>query len=63
MDLEAACPTASRPAVQAEGAALALVRLLQASPGDLDVVALGPLTNLALAIQVMILSRRLLSKS
>jgi purine nucleosidase len=38
--------------VEAEHAALALVRLTRERPGELTLVALGPLTNLALAIRL-----------
>lgn len=38
--------------VQPEHAALALVRLVNQAPGDLTIVALGPLTNLALACRL-----------
>jgi len=41
-------PSARR--VEAEHAALALVRLANESPGELDLVTLAPLTNIALAI-------------
>jgi purine nucleosidase len=41
----------SRP-VAAEHAALALIRLANAYPGELTLVALGPLTNLALALRL-----------
>lgn len=44
-------PPSSRP-VEAEHASLALVRLANESPGELTLVALGPLTNLALAISL-----------
>lgn len=44
-------PPSSRP-VEAEHAALALVRLANESPGELMLVALGPLTNLALALNL-----------
>jgi purine nucleosidase len=37
---------------QAEHAALALVRLTRERPGELTLVALGPLTNLALAVRL-----------
>jgi inosine-uridine nucleoside N-ribohydrolase len=38
--------------VSSEPAAMALVRLVNAQPNELDLVALGPLTNLALAIKL-----------
>jgi purine nucleosidase len=38
--------------VQAEHAALALIRLTAEQPGQLTLVALGPLTNLALAVRL-----------
>jgi purine nucleosidase len=44
-------PPSSRP-VQAEHAALALVRLAAEAPGELTLVALGPLTNVALAMSL-----------
>jgi inosine-uridine nucleoside N-ribohydrolase len=44
-------PPSSRP-VEAEHAALALVRLANESPGELTLVTLGPLTNLAVAISL-----------
>lgn len=46
----AARPTARRP--EAEHAALALVRLARQRPGELSLVTLGPLTNVALAIRL-----------
>ena len=42
-------PPSPRP-VEAEHASVALVRLANESPGELTLVALGPLTNLALAL-------------
>ncbi|QWT19026.1 nucleoside hydrolase [Bacillus sp. NP157] len=39
-------------AASAEHAALALIRLTQERPGELTLVALGPLTNLALAVRL-----------
>lgn len=39
-------------AAEAEHAALAIVRLTKERPGELTVVALGPLTNLALAVRL-----------
>jgi purine nucleosidase len=39
-------------AAQAEHAALALIRLTKERPGELTLVALGPLTNLALAVRL-----------
>ncbi|MGF6710537.1 purine nucleosidase [Luteibacter sp. W1I16] len=39
-------------AAQAEHAALALIRLTRERPGELTLVALGPLTNLALAVRL-----------
>ncbi|HEY8585769.1 MAG TPA: nucleoside hydrolase [Rhodanobacter sp.] len=39
-------------AVSAEAAALALLRLTRERPGELTLVALGPLTNLALALRL-----------
>ena len=44
-------PSSSR-LVEAEHASLALVRLANESPGELTLVAIGPLTNLALAISL-----------
>jgi purine nucleosidase len=44
-------PPSSRP-VEAEHGSLALVRLANEYPGELTLVALGPLTNLALAISL-----------
>jgi inosine-uridine nucleoside N-ribohydrolase len=44
-------PPSSRQ-VEAEHASLALVRLASESPGELTLVALGPLTNLALAMSL-----------
>ncbi|KAF1003745.1 MAG: Pyrimidine-specific ribonucleoside hydrolase RihA [Luteibacter sp.] len=44
-------PEPKHPA-QAEHAALALIRLTQERPGELTLVALGPLTNLALAVRL-----------
>jgi purine nucleosidase len=44
-------PPSTRP-VEAEPAALALVRLANATPGELTLVALGPLTNLAVAMSL-----------
>jgi purine nucleosidase len=44
-------PPSGRP-VEAEHAALALVRLANESPGELTLVALGPLTNLAVAVNL-----------
>ena len=41
---------ASKP-LEREAAADALVRLVMASPGEIEIIALGPLTNLAHAIQ------------
>ena len=38
--------------VEAEHAALALIRLTRERPGELTLVALGPLTNLALAVRL-----------
>ncbi len=43
---------ASRTAVQQESAAQMLVRLAHAYPGELNVVAIGPLTNIALALRL-----------
>ncbi|HJU39302.1 MAG TPA: nucleoside hydrolase, partial [Tahibacter sp.] len=42
----------ARRAASAEHAALAIVRLARAHPGELTLVALGPLTNLALALRL-----------
>jgi purine nucleosidase len=39
-------------AVESEHAALALVRLARSSPGELTLVAIGPLTNLAVALSL-----------
>jgi len=44
-------PTTTRP-VEAEHASLALIRLVQENPGQLTLLTLGPLTNLALAIRL-----------
>jgi purine nucleosidase len=44
-------PPSPRP-VEAEHAALALIRLANESPGELMLVALGPLTNLAVALNL-----------
>jgi purine nucleosidase len=44
-------PSSARP-VEAEHAAVALVRLADESPGELILVALGPLTNLAVALNL-----------
>jgi len=44
-------PPSARP-VEAEHAAVALVRLADESPGELILVALGPLTNLAVALNL-----------
>jgi purine nucleosidase len=44
-------PLSARP-VEAEHAAVALVRLANESPGELTLVALGPLTNLAVAVNL-----------
>ena len=44
-------PPSGRP-VETEHASLALVRLASESPGEITLVALGPLTNLALAISL-----------
>lgn len=44
-------PASSR-AVQAEHAALALIRMANENPGQLTLVAIGPLTNLALAVSL-----------
>ncbi len=44
--------TPSRRKVQAEPAAVALVRMANEAPGELTIVALGPLTNLALACRL-----------
>lgn len=44
-------PEPAQPA-QAEHAALALIRLTRERPGELTLVALGPLTNLALALRL-----------
>jgi purine nucleosidase len=50
---QAAGPAAARPAGQAdEVAAAALVRRILAEPGELTVVAIGPLTNVALALSL-----------
>jgi purine nucleosidase len=46
---DAGFPPSSRP-IEPEHAALALVRLARDAPGELTLVALGPLTNLALAL-------------
>lgn len=43
---------AEYPPVEAEPAAMALVRLADAAPGELTLVALGPLTNVALACRL-----------
>lgn len=48
---DAGLPLPSRTA-EAEHAALALIRLTQENPGKLTLVALGPLTNLALALRL-----------
>jgi purine nucleosidase len=44
-------PPSSRP-VESEHAALALVRVADESPGELTLVAIGPLTNVALALNL-----------
>lgn len=44
-------PPSARP-VQAEHAALALIRLASQAPGELTLVAIGPLTNVALATRL-----------
>jgi purine nucleosidase len=44
-------PASARP-VETEHAAVALVRLANESPGELTLVALGPLTNLAVALNL-----------
>ena len=44
-------PPSTRP-VEAEHAANALVRLANEAPGELTLVSLGPLTNLALAVNL-----------
>ncbi|MBB3226113.1 purine nucleosidase [Luteibacter sp. Sphag1AF] len=41
-----------RPQASAEHAALALIRMTHEKPGELTLVALGPLTNLALAVRL-----------
>lgn len=43
---------ADRGSAESEHAALALVRLINDAPGELTLVALGPLTNLALALNI-----------
>jgi purine nucleosidase len=48
---DAGLPPAQRKAAD-EHAALAIVRLARAHPGELTLVALGPLTNLALALRL-----------
>ena len=48
-DIGFASPTATP---EAESAALALLRLTRERPGELTLVALGPLTNLALALRL-----------
>lgn len=48
---DAGLPLPERKA-EAEHAALALIRLTQEQPGELTLVALGPLTNLALALRL-----------
>ncbi|HSX62481.1 MAG TPA: nucleoside hydrolase [Tahibacter sp.] len=48
---DAGLPLPQRPA-EAEHAALALIRLTREHPGRLTLVALGPLTNLALALRL-----------
>ena len=42
----------SRRKVEDEPAALALIRLAKANPGELALIAIGPLTNLALALKL-----------
>ncbi len=44
-------PPSSRP-VETEHAALALIRLADKAPGELTLVAIGPLTNVALALRL-----------
>ena len=44
-------PETTRP-VEAEHASLALIRLARANPGELSLLTLGPLTNVALAIRL-----------
>ncbi len=44
-------PPSTRP-VQSEHAALALIRLAEQAPGELTLVAIGPLTNVALATRL-----------
>jgi hypothetical protein len=51
-DLEIECPANTRPAPQEKVAAIALIDMLQANPGEIDVIALGPLTNVALALKL-----------
>lgn len=46
---DADIPVSSRSA-EAEPAAMALTRLARTNPGELDLIAIGPLTNLALAL-------------
>lgn len=48
---DASFPPSQR-AVETEHAALALVRLANESPGELSLVAIGPLTNVALALKL-----------
>jgi purine nucleosidase len=41
-----------KPDIQSEPASLALIRLVQQNPGQITLLTLGPLTNIALAIQL-----------
>ena len=42
----------SKRAIEDEPAALALIRLARENPGELELIAIGPLTNLALALRL-----------
>ena len=44
-------PPSSRP-IEAEHASLALIRMANEAPGEYTLVALGPLTNLAIALKI-----------
>ena len=48
---DAGLPTSSRK-VEAEHAAVALVRMVNENPGELTLVAIGPLTNVAVALKL-----------
>lgn len=48
---DAGLPVSSRQ-LEVEAAALALIRLVKESPGELELIAIGPLTNLALALRL-----------